>query len=152
MAVCVLPCEVQFCFLIWLWEMKRACHCLSSRVIKTWICIKIGWCQCNTHSGVVQRSAKFFYWMWHSRYLNFFLSLHVFIIYQPRTFILHLENSQVCRVIEKLIYFFFLIYFWLHWVFVVARRLSLVAASGGFSVAVRGLLTVVASLVAEHRL
>ena len=29
---------------------------------------------------------------------------------------------------------------------------SLVAASGGYSVAVRGLLTVVASLIVEHRL
>ena len=29
--------------------------------------------------------------------------------------------------------FFFLIYFWLRWVFISARRLSLVAASGGYS-------------------
>ena len=36
------------------------------------------------------------------------------------------------------------IYFWLHWVFVAVRRLSLVAASR--------LLIVVASLVAEHGL
>ena len=32
------------------------------------------------------------------------------------------------------------------------RGLSLVVASGGYSVAVRGLLIAVASLVAEHRL
>ena len=43
--------------------------------------------------------------------------------------------------------------FWLHWVFVAVRGLSLVAASGGLLfVAVRGLLIAVASLVAEHRL
>ena len=30
-------------------------------------------------------------------------------------------------------FFFFLIYFWLRWVSVAARRLSLVAASGGYS-------------------
>ena len=53
--------------------------------------------------------------------------------------------------------FFFLInvfiyYFWLCWVFIAARGLSLVVASRGYSVAVRGLLTAVASLVVEHRL
>ena len=49
--------------------------------------------------------------------------------------------------------FFFLIYFWLSWVFVAARGLSLVAASGGlFFVAVHGVLTAVASLVVEHGL
>ena len=42
--------------------------------------------------------------------------------------------------------------FWLHWVFFTAHRLSLVAVSGGYSVAVSGLLIVVASLVAEHGL
>ena len=56
---------------------------------------------------------------------------------------------------------FFLIFnFWLHWVFIAALRLSLVAASRGCSlvvasrgcslVAVRGLLVAVASLVVEH--
>ena len=39
---------------------------------------------------------------------------------------------------------FFLIYFWLRWVFVAVRGLSLVAANG--------LLIAVASLVAEHGL
>ena len=44
------------------------------------------------------------------------------------------------------------IYFWLHWVFVAACRLSPAAASGGSSLAaVRGLLMLVAC-VAEHRL
>ena len=44
------------------------------------------------------------------------------------------------------------LYFWLHWVFVAARGLSLVAASGGYSVVVRVLLITVASLVVEHGL
>ena len=44
------------------------------------------------------------------------------------------------------------IYLWLRWVFVAVRRLSLVAASRGYFVAVHGLLTVVASLVVEHGL
>ena len=49
--------------------------------------------------------------------------------------------------------FILLICFWLHWVFVAVRRLSLVAESGGLlSVVVRGLLIAVASLVAEHGL
>ena len=40
---------------------------------------------------------------------------------------------------------------WLCWVFVAVSRLSLVAASEGYSlVAVRGLLIAVASLVAKH--
>ena len=43
-------------------------------------------------------------------------------------------------------------FFWLHWIFVAAHRLSLVLVSGGYSpVAVSGLLTAVASLV-EHGL
>ena len=45
------------------------------------------------------------------------------------------------------------IYFWLHWVFVAARRLSLVVASGGYSsLRCTGFSFVVASLVAEHGL
>ena len=47
---------------------------------------------------------------------------------------------------------FFCFCFWLRWVFVAACGLSLVAASGGYSLAVHGLLIAVASLVAEHRL
>ena len=44
-------------------------------------------------------------------------------------------------------------YFWLCWVFVAAYGLCLIAASTGHSVVVVcGLLIVVASLVAEHRL
>ena len=50
----------------------------------------------------------------------------------------------------------FFIFFWgggVCWVFVDEHRLSLVVASGGYSlVSVRGLLITVASLVVEHRL
>ena len=34
---------------------------------------------------------------------------------------------------DDFLFFFFLIYFWLCWVFVAARGLSLVVASGGYS-------------------
>ena len=45
------------------------------------------------------------------------------------------------------------IYFWLHWVFIAVRRLSLVVASGDYSLAVvLGLLGTVASLIVEHGL
>ena len=45
------------------------------------------------------------------------------------------------------------VYFWRCWVFIAMQAFSLVAASGGSSlVVVRGLLTAVASLDAEHRL
>ena len=47
----------------------------------------------------------------------------------------------------------FIYYFWLHWVFTAACGPSLDVASRGYSlIAVRGLLIVVASLVAEHGL
>ena len=51
----------------------------------------------------------------------------------------------------KIIYLF--IYFWLRWVFVAARGLSLVGGEWGLLlVVVHGLLIAVASLVAEHEL
>ena len=43
---------------------------------------------------------------------------------------LYLYLYFYCNFFKKLILF---IYFWLHWVFVAVRRLSLVAASGGYS-------------------
>ena len=49
------------------------------------------------------------------------------------------QGSSSCSLLWKLGVFFFLIYFWLHWVFVTAHKLSLV----GYSVV---------SLVVEHRL
>ena len=49
--------------------------------------------------------------------------------------------------------FYLFIYLWLCWVFVSVHGLSLVAASGGHSSSrCAGLFTIVASLVAEHRL
>ena len=59
---------------------------------------------------------------------------------------------------DPLSFFFFnlfilFIYFWLCWVSVAARRLSLVAASGGLLfIVVCGPLIAVASLLAEHGL
>ena len=51
-----------------------------------------------------------------------------------------------------LFFIFYFLFFWLHWVFVAARGLSLVAVSWGLLfVAVHGLLIAVASLVVEHR-
>ena len=58
-------------------------------------------------------------------------------------------------ICAKDFFFFFLInlfIYWLCWVFVAARRLSLFPSSGGYSVAVRGLLVAVASVVAERGL
>ena len=52
------------------------------------------------------------------------------------------EGAKLAHVL--FFFFFFLIYFWLRWVFVAVRGLSLVAA--------RGLLIAVASLAAEHGL
>ena len=49
-------------------------------------------------------------------------------------------------------YICLLIYFWLCWVFIAARGLSLVAVSRGYSVAVHRFLIAVASLAAQHRL
>ena len=51
---------------------------------------------------------------------------------------------------KKFIYLF--IYLWLHWVFVVACGLSSCGELGLLFVEVCGLLIVVASFVAEHRL
>ena len=49
--------------------------------------------------------------------------------------------------------YLFLIYFWLHWVFIAACSLSLIEASGAYSLAVVcGGLSSAPSLVAENRL
>ena len=57
---------------------------------------------------------------------------------------------EISTFLKKKVYLF--IYFWLHWVFLAASKLSLVVTSEGCSL-VREcrVLTVVASLVAEHR-
>ena len=49
-------------------------------------------------------------------------------------------------------FFFKFIFFWLRWVFVAARGLSLVAVSGGYFSLRCGLLIAVASLAVEHGL
>ena len=57
------------------------------------------------------------------------------------------RRPPFCLSVLSVCSFFF---FWLRWVFIAARGLSLVAASGGLLfVAVRGLLIAVASLVAR---
>ena len=62
------------------------------------------------------------------------------------------SNLFIYLFIYIFIYLFF-IYFWLCWVFVSVRGLSLVAASGGHSSSqCAGLFTIAASLVAEHML
>ena len=81
---------------------------------------------------------------------DFYLYLCLNIIGNPQTHcILNLPPEQrfffevyllysfsgFCQEIKRTILFFFFnkfIYFWLHWVFVAARRLSLVVASGGY--------------------
>ena len=71
--------------------------------------------------------------------------------------LLYLDTMNVLANSNQVFDFIFLInlfiYFWLHWVFIAVRRLSLVARKRELLfVAVRGLLIVVASLVAEHGL
>ena len=70
---------------------------------------------------------------------------------------IHPQQSGSWVVLLMFVFCFFLnlfiIYFWLCWVFVSVRGLSLVVASGGHSsIALRGPLTIAASLVVEHRL
>ena len=61
--------------------------------------------------------------------------------------------SLSLSIVGELRLYLFKIYLWLCWVFTVAHRLPLVAASRGYSlVAVCGLLIAVASLAVEHRL
>ena len=60
------------------------------------------------------------------------------------------ENKYVVFFLKKIIYLF--IYFWLCWVFVSVRGLSLVAASGGHSSSWCAGLSLSRPLVAEHRL
>ena len=63
------------------------------------------------------------------------------------------QSEQLYVYIYPIFFKFLFIHFWLHWVTVAEHRLSLVAASRGFSlVALCGLLTAVASLVSEPRL
>ena len=69
-------------------------------------------------------------------------------------------EEWLCLLIQQVIMaysfffsFFFFFYLWLHWVFIAACGLfSSCGELGLLFVAVRGLLTVVASLVVEHGL
>ena len=67
---------------------------------------------------------------------------------------LHLLGASIVILCCNYLFInFFFFNFWLRWVFVAARRLSSSCGEQGLLfVAVRGLLTVVASLVAEHGL
>ena len=57
------------------------------------------------------------------------------------------------KIIFLNLFILFIYYFWLRWVFIAARGLSLVVASRGLLfVVVHGLLIAVASLVTEHGL
>ena len=68
------------------------------------------------------------------------------------------QGSLLSYQSPKLIYYYYyyinlFIYFWLRWVFIAMRGLSLVVARGGLLlIVVCELLIAVASLVAEHRL
>ena len=55
---------------------------------------------------------------------------------------------NTCLFVFNNIFYLLFVYLWLHWVFVAARRLSLVVVSRGYSLAtVHRLLITVASLV-----
>ena len=66
----------------------------------------------------------------------------------PQNMILWHKDCFVFNIYK----FILCIYFWLHWVFVAARSFSSCGERGLLFIAVRGLLTAVASLVAEHAL
>ena len=54
----------------------------------------------------------------------------------PRYFVFffhYKQHSFLHYIFFKNLFILFIYYFWLHWVFVAARRLSLAAASGGYS-------------------
>ena len=53
--------------------------------------------------------------------------------YPPPLAITNLSSVSMCSSFGSFVLFCFLIYFWLRWVFVAVRRLSLVAVSGGYS-------------------
>ena len=66
--------------------------------------------------------------------------------------VLAIVNSAVMSIGVHVSFFFKFIYFWLHWVFVAVRAFSSCGEQGLLFIAVCGLLTAVASLVAEHGL
>ena len=72
----------------------------------------------------------------------------------------HLEEGTLSHLIPRVagllrffFFFFFFVFIWRHWVLIAMHGLSLVAASGGYSLALlHGFLIAVASPVAEHGL
>ena len=96
-------------------------------------------------------SAKLSSLLWVScRYTIYLKKKHLFqyVLFFP--FPEFLRNPFWCLIRLPACLF---ICFWLHWVFIAARRLSLVATSGGyFLIKVFGLLTEVASPIAEQAL
>ena len=103
---------------------------------------------------------SYFHWLLFSFNISlcgFFFSLSFFTFSYMKIILAHIFTvSILVSVISSksfchlCIYLFTLNYFWLCWVFVAARGLSLVAASRGYSlVSVPGLLIAMASLVAE---
>ena len=97
---------------------------------------------------------QFSKWCWDNRIpnsptdkLNFILDVLIQSYLKPSQFrlnskfvkgkVLTLTHSYLQKNIGEYPFFFFkftlFIYFWLHWVFVAVRRLSLVVASGGYS-------------------
>ena len=74
-------------------------------------------------------------------------------MYSSVIFIMCVTSLALIYLVTGSLSFFLKNDFWLHWVFMALQWLSLVAASGGYSmVSVHGILTAVASLVVEHRL
>ena len=47
--------------------------------------------------------------------------------------IFYFRNPSECKVVPITVFFFLIFIFWLHWVFVAVRGLSLVVESGGYS-------------------
>ena len=95
----------------------------------------------------------FFVFFWfYSLFLNFLKCYYIcFFIQQVPFFFQECDTNVMCFFFFNFIYLF--VYFWLCWVFVSVRGLSLVAASGGhFSLWCAGLSLSWPLLVAEHRL
>ena len=100
----------------------------------------------------ISNNAALFAWLLGSPETNLThllkLQTHMLILYA----ILYI-GSYDPSTIALLLFYFIIIIFWLHWVFVAACRLfSSCGERGLLFAAARGLLTAVASLIAEHEL
>ena len=82
-----------------------------------------------------------------------YLSIHYYLKFFYQSFFLTLNNWLISWFFKLLLLFIYLfIYFWVCWVFVSVRGLSLVGASGGHSSSRYAGLSLSRPLVAEHRL